>query len=135
MPGAAAGFADVGAGDPQPLVLRGGGQHPLEQLAVARLELGALPQPKPGLADPRRQRVAYGLQLAQAERPRLPRDGADSGVDREARKSLGDEEAELGFEAPDLAPQLDPGETLVAIDAKRGAPVSVEQIRHSPKRV
>jgi hypothetical protein len=132
MPGAAAGLADVGAGDPQPLVLGRSGQHPLEQLTVARLECGALSQLKPGLAYPGRQGVADSLQLAQAKRPRLTRNGADSGVNREARKGLGDKRAKLGFEAPDLTPQLNPCKPLVAIDAKLNAYLSLKQIRHSP---
>ena len=133
MPGSAAGLADVGAGDPQPLVLGRSGQHPLEQLAVTGLELGALLQPKPGLADPRRQGVADSLQLAQAKRPRLTRNSADSGVDREARKGLGDERAKLGFEAPDLAPQLNARKSLVAVEAKLSAYLSLKQNRHSPR--
>jgi hypothetical protein len=135
MPGAAAGLADVGTGDPQPLVLGRSGQHPLQQLTIARLELGPILELTAGDADPGRERVADRLQLAQAERPRLICESTDSGVDREARKGLGDQGAKLRFEAADLTPQLDPGEPLVAIYAKRSAPVSVEQIRHSPKRV
>ncbi len=133
MPVAAARLTDVGACDPQPLVLGRGGQHPLEQLAIAGLELGALLQLKPGLADPRRQRVADNLQLAQAKRPRLTRNGADSGVDREARKGIGDEGAKLSFEAPDLTPQLSARKSLVPVEAKLSAYLSLKQIRHSPQ--
>lgn len=129
---AAARLADVGAGDPHPLVLRRSGQHALEQLAVAGLELGALPQLQLGAADPGRQRVAHRLQLTEVERPRLGRDRGDAGVELEAGKRLGDERAELRFEAPDLASQLRPGEPLVTIDAKRSAILSIQQIRHSP---
>ena len=106
-----------------------------QQLAVARLELGALPQLAPRLADPRRQGVADSLQVAEAEGPRLAGDSGDAGVDLHAREGVGDQRAELRFEAADLAAQLRPGEPLVAIDAKRGASLSFEQIRHSPTRV
>lgn len=135
MPGAAARFAHVSTGDPQPLVLGRRGQHPLQQLTVARLELGPILKPAAGDADPSRERVANRLEVAEAECPGLLRKGADAGVDLDAGESVGEERAELGLEAADLTPQLDPGETLVAIYAKRSVPVSVEQIRHSPKRV
>ena len=104
MPDAAAGFADVGAGDPQPLVLGRRGQHALQQLPVAGLELGALLQLAPRRADPGCERVANRLQVAEVERPRLSRDGSDSGVDLQPRESLGDKPAELRFEAADLTP-------------------------------
>ncbi len=81
MPVAATGLADVGARDPQPLVLGRGGEHPFQQLAIARLELGALLQLAPHSAYSRRQRVADRLQVAKAQRPRLTRDGTDPGVD------------------------------------------------------
>ena len=132
---AAAGLADVGAGDPQPLVLGGSGQHLLQQLAVAGLELGPVLQAPPCDADPGRERVADGLEIAETQRSRLFREGADPGVDLDARKGVGEERAELGFETADLTPQISPGEPLVATYAKRSASVSVEQIRHSPKRV
>jgi hypothetical protein len=61
MPVAATRLTDVGAGDPQPLVLGGSAQHPLQQLAVAGLELGLILQPAPRHADPGRERVADGL--------------------------------------------------------------------------
>lgn len=132
MPGAAAGLTDVRTGDPQPLVLGRRGQHPLQQLAVAGLELGPFPQPQPGLADPSRQRVADGLEIAEPEGARLVRHGGDAGVDPQAWEGLGEERAELRFQAPDLTPQLRTRQSLVAIDAKLSAYLSLKQIRHSP---
>lgn len=87
---AAAGLTDIGAGDPQPLVLGRRRQHLLQQLAVAGLELGTPLQLAPGRSDPCRQRVADRLQVAQAERPRLVRDRRDPGVDPHAREGVGE---------------------------------------------
>ena len=67
MPMAAAGFADVGPRDAQPLVLGGRRQHPLEQLPVAGHELGVVLKLSSHVADPTGQRVADGLQFAEAE--------------------------------------------------------------------
>jgi hypothetical protein len=116
-------------------VLGRSAQHPLQQLAVAGLELDLFLQPAPRDADLGRERVADGLEIAEAQRPRLAREGADAGVDLDAGKGVGEERGELRLETTDLTPQLDSGEPLVAVNAKRSASVSVEQIRHSPKRV
>jgi hypothetical protein len=116
-------------------VLGRSAQHPLQQLAVAGLELGPILQSVPGHADPGHKRVADGLELAETQGPRLLREGADAGVDLDTGEGVGEERAELRLETADLTPQLDSGEPLVAVYAKRSASVSVEQIRHSPKRV
>ena len=118
---ATAGLADVGAGDLQPLVPGGVVEHPLQQLAVARLELGLIAQTAARLADAPGERVAHGLQVAEPERPRLGRDGGYAGVELETGEGLGHQGAELRFEPADLATQLDPSEPLVAIDANRRA--------------
>lgn len=88
---AAAGLADIGARDLQPLVLGRGGQHPLQQLAVAGLELGLRPQLAPCSADPSCQRIADRLQVAEIQRPRLTRDRRNSGIDLQAREGVGKE--------------------------------------------
>jgi hypothetical protein len=116
-------------------VLGRSGQHLLQQLAIAGLELGPVPQLALRGADPGRERVADGLEIAKAERPRLPRKGADAGIDLNAGEGVGEKRAELCLETADLTPQLNSGEPLVAVYAKRSEFVSVEQIRHSPKRV
>ncbi|HEY8809822.1 MAG TPA: hypothetical protein VIM28_07345 [Solirubrobacterales bacterium] len=136
MPVAATRLTDIGAGDPQPLVFRRSAQHPLQQLAVAGLEFGPILQLAPRDTDPGRQRVADGLEIAETQRPRLPRKGTDAGIDLDAGKGVGEDGTELRLETADLTPQLNSGEPLVAVYAKRrSASVSVEQIRHSPKRV
>ena len=50
------------------LELRWGGQHALEQVAVAGLELGSPLESQAGLGDPLGEFVAHPLQLTEAER-------------------------------------------------------------------
>jgi hypothetical protein len=114
MPVAAAGLADVGAGDLQPLVLRGCRQHPLEHLAIAGLELGLRLELSPRIRDPTGQRVTNRLQFAEAERARLWRDWGNACVDLDTRKAIGEKRAELGFEAPNLPSQLYSCEPFIA---------------------
>jgi hypothetical protein len=95
MPVSTAGLAEIGAGDPQPLVIGRGRQHPLEQLSVRGLERGALLEPAPPLGDLGRECIADGLQLSQPERSRLPRAGGHTGVDPEARERLRHDPCEL----------------------------------------
>lgn len=113
MPVTAARLADVGAGDPHPFELGWLGQHPLQQLAVASLELcpGAESAARGGHA--RGEGVAHHLQLAEADQPRLTSDGGDPSVDLEPGKGLRDEVGELPLEATDLAPQLGPSKLFV----------------------
>lgn len=68
---AAARQAKVVARDPHPPVVPRRGQHPLQQLAVAGLELAPLPQRAMRVLDPRRQRVANRLQLTEVEHATL----------------------------------------------------------------
>ena len=68
---AAARLAEVVARDAQPLEVLRAGQHPLQQLAVAGLELGPLAQCAARVLDPIGQGVANRLQLTQVERSRL----------------------------------------------------------------
>jgi hypothetical protein len=135
VPVAAAGLADVGAGDAQPLVLGGRGQHPPQQLTIARLDLGLPGERGPGGGDPRRERVAHLLQLPEAGDPRLPEARGNPGVEREPGEGLGREARELVLEAADLAAQLGAREALVAPYSKRAERVSIEQIRHRTFRV
>jgi hypothetical protein len=117
-------------------VLGGSGQHLLQQLTVAGLELGSILQPAARDSDPCRERVADRLEVAETQGPRLLREGADARIDLDTGEGVGEERAELSLETADLTPQLNPGESLVAVYAKRrSASVSVEQIRHSPNRV
>ncbi len=135
MPLSTAGFAEVGAGDPQPLVVSRGGQHPLEQLPVRSLERSALLELALPLGDLGGEGVAHRLKLAEVERSWLPRRGRHAGVDPEARECLGDKPAELPLEASDLAPQLGAREKFVPADKRLSPVVSVKQIRHNPNRV
>ncbi|HKI67631.1 MAG TPA: hypothetical protein VJ989_10245 [Solirubrobacterales bacterium] len=116
---AAAGLADVGAADLQPLVLGRRVEHPLEQLAVAGLELRPFAQLDPGAGDPIGERVPNRLQLAEPQHPRLAGAGSYRGIDLDPRKRLGEKRPELRFQAPDLPPQLHSRQPLVATDANR----------------
>lgn len=122
MPVAATRLADVGAGDPQPLVLGGSAQHPLEQLAVAGLELGSFLKAAARNADPGRERVADRLEVAETQRPWLARESADAGVDLDTGKGVGEERAELRLETADLSPQLGARQPLVTVDPQVGVP-------------
>jgi hypothetical protein len=132
---AAAGQAEVVAGDLHPLVLGRGCQHPLQKLVVALLQLITLIKRALRLADPLRQRIANRLQLAEVEDTGGTGGRGDRSVDLEPLEALADQGAELHFEVPDLAPQLRPREPLVATRAKHDPAVSVEQIRHTHHRV
>jgi len=116
-------------------VLGRSGQHLLQHLAVAGLQFSLILQLTLRSPDPGRERVADGLEVTKAKRTRLPRKGSNAGIDLDPREGVGEERAELCLETADLTSQLNPGEPLVAVYAKRSASVSVEQIRHSPKRV
>ena len=132
MPVPAAWRADVVARDPQPLVLGGSGQHPLQELAVARLEIVLRIQRAAGTGNPIGERVANPLQLLQARDTRLAEPGRHGGIEIEARKCLAVEAGKLVLEPADLAPELGAREALVASNSKRGEHVSIEQILHEP---
>jgi hypothetical protein len=61
---AAAGLADVLAGDAQPLEPGGIGEHARQQLAVLRLGPGSLVQGPVGFRHSRRERIPDRLELA-----------------------------------------------------------------------
>jgi hypothetical protein len=113
VPGAAAGLADVGAGDRDPLVGGRVGEHPAQQLAVGGLDLGPLGERDPGAGDPRRQPVAHPLQLSEIEQPRLRRRGLEPVLDLDPPEGLAEQPRQLPLEPPDLPPQLLPRGPLV----------------------
>ncbi len=130
MPVPTPGLADVGAGDPHPLVIGWRRQHLLQQLAVARLQFVLLAQCVTGLADPLGKSIANPLELIEAGDARRGKAGRDPGVEREPRKGLGAEARELMFQPPDLPAQLHARKALVASHMKRSKRVSFEQTRH-----
>jgi hypothetical protein len=121
-----AGLADVGAGDSHPLVLGRRRQHPLEQLAIARLQLVLPDQGAPGLGNAIGERVANPLELLEPSHPRLGKASRDRGIERETWKGLGAEAGELMLETTDLATQLRAREALIASNSKRRERVSIE---------
>lgn len=130
---AATGLTDIVAGDPHPLMLRRLGQHPLEQLAVARLQFILAMQGTARRGDPVGEGVANALQILQTGNPRHAGTSGDVGVDGDARECLGGEAGQLVLKATDLTSQLDPREALVTPHLKHRERVSIEQFRHKPK--
>ncbi|HVS99785.1 MAG TPA: hypothetical protein VHE08_04640 [Solirubrobacterales bacterium] len=116
MPVAAARQADVGAADPQPVVLGGRRQHGGQQLAVAGLEGGPLGEGGTRLGDADGERVPQLLQLAEVEHPRWP-GGADPVRDGDPAQPLGDEAGQLQLELADLAAQLGARKSLIDLDS------------------
>ena len=118
---AAAGLADVVRGRScTHLNSAGVGEHPLAAARGCAVSTSARSLERQArLGDPRRERVAHPLQLAEAEHPRLGRDGGDPQSISTRAEGLGEEAGELALEAADLAPQLGAREALVAPDAKR----------------
>jgi hypothetical protein len=116
-------------------VLGGGGEHLLEQLAVAGLDDRALAQRDVRGRDPLGKRVAHLLQLLEPGDSRLGEAGRDAGVQLQPGKRLGAQPAQLVFEPADLTAQLSPCEALVAPHSERAKRLSFEQIRHRPERV
>lgn len=110
----AARHADVVTRDPHPLVIGGGSHHPLEQLAVARLEIVLLPQGRTRIRNPIRKRIADPLEFLQPGDARLAAGGSDTGIDVDPGKGFGMKARKLLLEATYLAAQLGARETLVA---------------------
>lgn len=133
MPVPAARRADVLARDPHPLVLGRRRQHPLQQLAVPRLQLILVTQGEARLGYAVRERVPDPLQLPEPGDAGLGEGTRYAAVESETREGLGAEARELKFEAADLAPKLGAREALVASHSKRRERVSIEQIRHEPE--
>jgi hypothetical protein len=129
----AAGFADIGARDPHPLVLGGRVNHAAQQLAIARLQLLALVQGLASGADPFGQRIPHPLKLFQSGDARLTEATRDHGIDIEARKGLGPQARQLMLEPTDLAPQLSARKPLIASNLKRSERVWFKHVRHKPR--
>ncbi len=132
---AAARFADVGTGDPHPLVLGRRVEHPLEQLAIASLELLALGQRSSGPGNSLGQRIAHPLELVQPGYPRLGEAAWNLGIDLESRKRLGPQPCQLVLKPADLTPKLGTRKPLIASNSKRSERLVFKHLRHEPNRV
>lgn len=132
MPAAAAGLADVAAGDHHPLEVRRVGEHRLQQFAVALLDPLAALQGPARVRHPRRQPVPHRLELAEVEQSRRTAARARRlrTLELDPAEGIAVETGELTLEAGDLGPQLGAGETLVDRRLERGEAVPVEQTRH-----
>lgn len=141
MPVSAAGEPDIGAADPQPAVPLGGGEHPIEQLAVGGLDRGALGEGVARLGDADGEEVADALQLTEVEDARRPGRG-DPVRDVDPSQSGGDESGELQLQLPHLTAQLGTGAKLLRPQPLHACPpmgnkhrplrLPFEQIRHGP---
>jgi hypothetical protein len=119
VPSAAAGLADIRAGDPQPLELGRAVKHAIEQVAIPCLQLGPLGERHASVTDALGELVADPLELTEAEGARL-KCGRDYGrVDLQARKGLGPHARELMLEPADLAAQVGAREALVTAGRER----------------
>jgi hypothetical protein len=110
----AAGLADVGPRNPQPLVLRRRLQHAPQQLAITGLDDRLIAQRQAGLSDPHGEVVAHLLQLLETSNARFGEMGGNPGVEIEPRKGLDGEAGKLMLKAADLATQLGSREALIA---------------------
>jgi len=106
VPMLAAGLADVLVANPDPAVIGRVGDHPLDQLTVDLLGVGAPGDLRPGLGEAMGERVPGPLELGHPEDPGST-GSADGPLDAEARKGRGEELAELALHAGDLTTQLD----------------------------
>ena len=101
-------LADVLVRDLDPRKALGLGDHALEQLAVALLDVAAIGQPAPHLLDASRERVAGSLELGDAEDPRSAGRGNRIG-DAAPWEGRGEELGQLTLEPGDLGPQIAAG--------------------------
>lgn len=104
----AAGLADVLVANPDPAMLGGVGDHPLDQLAARLLLVGAAGDLGAGLGETPGERVAGALELVHPDHPGAAVGGARVPLDAAAGEGGGEEVGELALHARDLAPQLDP---------------------------
>jgi hypothetical protein len=118
---AATGFTDRLVGDPDPLVGRRVGDHLLDQLAVALLDVGAAVQLAAGLREPVGHRIADHLELFDIQDPRTAADpgSCDSPLDPGAREGGAEQSAEFALHPGDLAPQVGAGAPLLGLGDAR----------------
>ena len=93
---------DVVARDSQPLVLGWSRHHPLQQLAVASLEIVLPVQGLACVRYPVGKRIADLLELIQPGDARLGKRRGYAGIDGEAGKGLGAKAGKLVLEPADL---------------------------------
>lgn len=127
-------LANVGTGDPQPLALGRRGEHVAQKLAIALLQLVAPAQRNASVRDPLGKGVSNALQLAEIGDPRRSGQSRNPGIYRKPWERLSRKVAQLPLEAPELAPQLGPGQPLAANSKRRDRlrldHLSCEQVRH-----
>jgi len=132
VPGPAAGLADVGAADAQPLELHRRIEHFLQQLTVLGLELRTLVQDRAGFGDAVGKAIANHLQLPEVEHPG---NGVtlDAMRDLDVAEALAEERGQLRLQARDLAAQLEPSPALVDSAPEPGELLTFQQSGHQGK--
>lgn len=130
---AAAGEAEVFAGDAHPLEVLRGGEHPLDQFPSFVLEPVALDERLPSLGNAIGQTVANRLQRAQVKYPGSDTDCIDAMRDLGVAECLAEEGRQLGLEAANLPAQLQSRLVLVDGDAEPVKLVLSQQSRHLAK--
>jgi hypothetical protein len=126
----AAGEAEVLPGDADPFEFLGRSEHPLDQLPILRLDLGARSEGRARLGNPLSQPVANRLQLAEIEDPGRGGDGVDPMRHLGVAEGLSEEAGQLRLETADLAAQLEPRPALVDPNPEPGELLSIQQSRH-----
>jgi hypothetical protein len=116
-----------------PLEVLGGGEHPLDQLAVLLLDPGARGEVFSGFADAGGKAVAHRLQLAEVEQPRSRGDGLDPVRHLGVTEGLAEQPAQLRVEVADLAPQLESRPALVDSGREPGELLVSQQSGHLQK--
>ncbi len=132
MPGATAGLADVGAGDPNPLVILRGLQHLVQQLAVVGLNQRSLRQRLARFGDPVGEAVANRLQLAKIKHPGNRRLSFNPMGNLGVAEGVPEETRQLRLEPGDLLTQLQPRITLVDRNVGPGE-LAFQQSGHDQK--
>lgn len=133
MPDAAAGLADVGAGNADPLEVLRGDEHPAQQLAVVGLNLFPLDQRPACRGDPVGETVADRLQLTEVEHPRRGGCGCDPVGHIGVSEGVAEEPRQLRLEPGDLPAQLQPRLALVDSAVEPGELLSSQQGGHPEK--
>jgi len=111
---AATGLADVLVGDADPVVLLGLHHQPLQQLAVALLDIGVISEESAHIREPSEQTVAHLLELPDSEYSGAP-GGSDVVGDPTAWKGGDEELCEFQVKVRDLPAQFGAARALVGM--------------------
>jgi hypothetical protein len=106
-------LADILVRHPDPAVVVGVRDHPLDEVAVRFLDVGAAAELRLSLAHPDDEGVANALELGRPEHARAA-DRSDAPIDAAAREGGRPELTQLSLESGDLAAKLVAQKPIVA---------------------